>query len=102
MKNEIITEFVKFKMLDSTSVEHLLLKAEILNEFQIRQDGYIDSELVKKSDENSWCLIYHYESLEKVKVIGEKMRCSKVFDEFIPLIEPGSLEITFCQQFKKW
>jgi hypothetical protein len=102
MKNEIITEFVKFKVLESTSVEQLTIKADILNDFQMKQDGYIDAELVKSVDDNSWCLIYHYESLEKVKAIGEKMRSCKVFDEFIPLIVPESLTVTFDRQLKKW
>jgi hypothetical protein len=102
MKNEIITEFVKFKVLETTSVEQLISNADFLNDFQQEQDGYIDAELVKSVDENSWYLIYHYESMEKVKVIGEKMRISKVFDEFIPLIEPGSLNVTFFHQSKKW
>lgn len=102
MKNVIITEFVKFKALETTSVELLISKADILNDFQKNQDGYINAELVKGVEENSWCLIYHYESMEKVKIIGEKMRSSKVFDEFIPLIVPGSLSVTFFHQLKKW
>jgi len=102
MKDTIITEFVKFKVLETTKVEHLISKADILNDFQKKQDGYFDAELVKGLEENAWCIIYHYESLEKVKVIGEKMRSSKVFDEFVPLIVPGSLSVTFYHQLKKW
>ena len=102
MKNAIITEFVKFKVLETTTVEQLLTKVDILNDFQKKQDGYIDAELVKHVEENLWCLIYHYESMEKVKVIGEKMRSSKVFDEFMPLAVPGSVSVTFYHQLKNW
>jgi hypothetical protein len=102
MKNTFITEFVKFKVLDTTTQEQLISKADILNAFQEKQDGYIDAELVKGIDENAWCLIYHYESMEHVKAIGEKMRSNKVFDEFIPLIVPGSLTVTFNHNLKKW
>jgi hypothetical protein len=102
MKDKIITEFVNFKVLETTNVEQLISKADILNDFQKKQDGYIDAELVKGVEGNVWCLIYHYENLEKVKLIGEKMRSSRVFDEFIPLIVPGSLSVTFYHQLKKW
>jgi hypothetical protein len=102
MKDTIITEFVKFKVLETTTDEQLTAKADILNDFQKKQDGFIDAELVKDVNENAWCFIYHYESLEKVKAIGEKMRNSKVFDEFIPLIKQGSLIVTFNQRLREW
>ncbi len=102
MKDAIITEFVKFNVLETTTDEQLLLKADFLNDFQKKQDGYIDGEIVKDANENAWCLIYHYESFEKVKAIGEKMRNNKVFDEFFPLTVPGTLSITLYRQMKKW
>ena len=102
MKNTIITEFVKMKVLETTTDEQLLLKADILNNFQKMQDGFIDSELVKDINDSSWCFIYHFENMEKVKAIGEKMRSSKVFDEINPLIVPGSFSVTFYQHWKKW
>ncbi len=98
----IITEFVKFKVLETTTDEQLISKTDILNEFQKQQDGFIDAELVKDVKESEWYLIYHYDNMEKVKAIGEKMRNSKVFDEFTPYTVPGSLSVTFYQQLKKW
>ncbi len=98
----IITELVKFKVLETTTDEQLISKADILNEFQKKQDGFIDAELVKDIKEGEWYLIYHYENMEKVKVIGEKMRSSKIFDEFIPLTFPGSLSVNFYQKLKEW
>jgi hypothetical protein len=98
----IITEFVKFRVLETTTDEQLISKADILNEFQKQQDGFIDAELVKSIKENEWYFVYHYENMEKVKAIGEKMRSSKVFDEFTPLTVPGSLSVAFYQLFKKW
>jgi hypothetical protein len=102
MKDTIITEFVKFKVQETTTDEQIKAKADILNEFQKKQDGFIDAELVKDINENAWFLIYHYENLEKVKVIGEKMRSSKVFDEFMPLVIPGSLTVTFHHRLNRW
>ena len=102
MKDTIITEFVKFKVTETTTDEKLILKADILTDFQKKQDGFIDGELVKDVRENEWFFIYHYESMEKVKAIGEKMRNGKVFDEFTPLTVPGSVAVTFYQRLREW
>ena len=102
MKDTIITEFVKFKVLETTTDEQLILKADILNDFQKKQDGFIDAELVKDTEENAWYFIYHYENMEKVKAIGEKMRNCKEFDEFKTLFVPGSIGVTFYPQLREW
>jgi hypothetical protein len=47
MNEKIITEFEKFQLLETASVEQLISKTDILNEFQRKLDGYIDAELVK-------------------------------------------------------
>jgi hypothetical protein len=103
MKNSIITEFVNFKVLETTTDEQLLSTSDnSINGFHKKQDGFIDVELVKGIKENTWCYIFHYESLEKIKAVGEKMRNSKEFAEFIPLIIPGSINVTFFNQLRKW
>ena len=103
MKATIITEFVKFKVLETTTDEQLISTADInINGFHKKQDGFINAELVKDIKENAWCFIFHYKSLEKIKVIGEKMRNSKEFGEFIPLIVSGSISATFYNQLRKW
>ena len=102
MKAKMITELVNFKALETTTDEQLILKVDLLNEFQKKQDGFIDAELLKDVKENAWCIIYHYESFEKLQAIGEKLRASKEFDEFISLIFPESLSITFYHQVSMW
>jgi ABC-type uncharacterized transport system substrate-binding protein len=102
MTNSIVTELVKFKVLETTSEEQLMSKAELFNEFQKKQDGFIDSEMIKDVKEDGWYFIYHYENMEKVTVIGQKLRESNAFKEFMPLLDPESLSITFHQQLKTW
>ncbi len=102
MKDTIITEFVKFKVLQTTTDDQLMSKADIFYDFQKNQDGFINAELVKDAEENVWLFIYHYESMEKVKAIGEKLRNCKEFDELKTLFESGSIGVTFCPQFRKW
>ena len=103
MKETTITEFVKFKALETTTDEQLISKADLnVNGFHKMQDGFIDAELVKDVKENVWCFIFHYESLEQVMAVGDKLRKSKEFGEFIPLIVPQSISATFYNHLKKW
>jgi len=102
MKTKVITEFVKMEVLQTTTEEQLLAKTEIINQFLRKQDSFIDAELVKAIEGNVWFLIYHIENFEKLKALGEKLRAMKLFDEIIPLIEPGSMSVSFYQKIKTW
>ena len=103
MENTMITEFVKFTALETTTEKQLISKSDsLINGFWKKQDGFLDAELVKDVGENSWCFIYHNESMEKLKAGGEKMRNSKEFSEFISLIIPKSIDVTFYRQLIKW
>ena len=102
METKIITELVKFKVLDTTTDEQIVTAVNNLNEFQKKQDGFLGAELVKDVKVNSWCIIYHYENFEKVQAIGAKLRINKVFSDFTNLILPESLSISFYHQLKKW
>lgn len=98
----MITEFVKMEALQTTTDEQLSSKAEIINNFLQKQDGFINAELVKSVEGNTWHFIYHIENLEKLKAVGEKLRSNKLFDEITPLIVPGSLNVTFHHHLKNW
>lgn len=102
MKTKVITEFVKIEALQTTTSEQLLTKAEVINSFLQKQDGFIDAELIKAMEGNIWYFIYHIENMEKLKAVGEKLRSSKLFDEITPLIVPGSMSVTFFSQVKRW
>ena len=103
MKLSIITEFVRFKALETTTDEQLISTAELnVTGFHKKQDGFIDAELVKDMEEREWYFIFHYGSLEQIMAVGEKMRKSREFGEFIPLVVPQSIHATFYNHFKKW
>jgi hypothetical protein len=102
MKTIVITEFVKIEALQTTTSEQLLTKAELINSFLQQQDGFIDAELIKALEGNTWYFIYHIENMEKLKAVGEKLRNSKLFDEITPLIVPGSMSVTFYSRIKMW
>ncbi|HEX2920619.1 MAG TPA: hypothetical protein VHO50_05580 [Bacteroidales bacterium] len=102
MKTTFITEFVKIEVLQTTTDEQLLEKADLINDFIQKQDGFIDCELVKGMQGNTWFFIYHIENMEKLRAVGEKLRSNKLFDELIPLITTGSMNFSFFNQVKKY
>lgn len=99
----IITELVNFRVLETTTDEQLVAKADrFINDFMKMQDGYVDAELVKSTEGDVRCFIIRYNSFEKIKAIVEKLHNCKEFDEFKQLIVPGSIGVTFNPQLKKW
>ena len=103
MKTTMITEFVNFRGLETTSDELLLSKADVLiNGFLKKQVGFINAELVKEGEGDARCFIIRYESFEMVKAIIAKMGNCKEFDEFKSVIVPGSIGVTFNQHLRKW
>ncbi len=100
MKSLIITEFVKFRSLETTTPEQLVSCGSKFHDLQKRPGGYIDSELVKTTDANCWHLILHYQNMDTVKSIGGQIRSGKEFAGLTKLPVPESIEISFHQQFK--
>ena len=102
MKNTVITELVRIEVLPSTTEEQVLTKANRINDFLQNQDGFIDCELIKAIEGNTWFLIYHIENMEKLRAVGQKLRSNKLFDELVPLITTGSMNFSFFTKLKKW
>ncbi|HLO90538.1 MAG TPA: hypothetical protein VK172_05170 [Lentimicrobium sp.] len=102
MKKDVITEFVKIETLQTTTDDQLISKAEIIIQFLQKQDGFIDAELVKSVEGNQWNFIYHIENMEKLKIVGEKLRSEKLFDHIMPLIVPGSFAVSFYTSRESW
>ncbi len=102
MKNTVITELVRIEVLPSTTEEQVLTKANLINDFLQNQDGFIDCELVKAIEGNTWFLIYHIENIEKLRAVGQKLRSNKLFDELIPIITAGSMNFSFFNKVKNW
>jgi hypothetical protein len=99
----IITEFVNFKVLETTTDEQLIAKADrFIDDFMKKQDGFVNAELVKATEGDARCMIIRYESFEKVKAIIEKLSTSKEFYEYKLLLVPGSIAVTFNPQLKKY
>ena len=95
-----ITELVEISLPETTTVEQFIEKAENFVIFLQKQDGYIDGEMVKVPEGKNWRFIFHFESMENVKAIGEKMRTSIEFAEFKSVI--SGFGVSFFEQVRKW
>ncbi len=102
MKNNVITELLKIEVLPAITPEQVVEKADAINSFISQQDGFIDSELVRGVEGNTWYFIYHIENMEKLKAVGEKIRSKRLFGDLMPLIEPDSMKVSFYQKVKSW
>ena len=102
METTIITEFVQFETLETTTNEQIVEAVNRLNQFQKNLGGLLDSEISKNMKDDSWSIIFHYENMEKVQTIGVLLRSSREFMDFSSLIASESLRISFCQQLKTW
>ena len=103
MKTSIITEFVKFQVLETMTQEQFLEKAEqMISGFLAKQPGFRNAELIKDLKENSWCFILRYDSIEQVNHIVEKLRESKEFEDFKKGLITGSLQVSFSSQLQTW
>ncbi len=101
MKSAIVTELVEIRLKETITDEQFIEKADLLNKFISNQDGFIDAEIAKGVENNIWCLIYHYENMEKVNAIGTRLRKSGLFKEINLLTIPDGTKVSFYMQMQK-
>ncbi len=101
MKTTIITELVKLEVLPEAEAE-ILAKGEAVSSFLQKNNGFLDGELIKSTEGGVWYFIYHFESMDKLKEAGQKLRASGLFNELNSITVPGSLSVTFFEQIRKW
>ncbi|MFP4471552.1 MAG: hypothetical protein ACLFPE_12765 [Bacteroidales bacterium] len=102
MKDTTITEIVTFRVPETVTDEQVLDGAGALLEFQSRLDGFIDAELVKENSGHAWCFVYHFQSMEKADAMRPELMRSKPLEKLVSLAVPGSLQVVFYRQMKKW
>ena len=102
MDKKVITEIVSFEINDSISIETFTeIVTSLEMEFHMMQSGYLDSELVKGT-ENSWTMIMHWESLEEVKLASKLLMKSDLTKEFRDAIIPSTVRMSYLGQIKTW
>ena len=100
---DIVTEIVNLKTLDSISDEQFI---EIVNELEIkfhsRQEGFINTELLKKEQVNSWIIIQHWKTITNANLASKKMFKESITEKFRNALDPQTVKINLFSQMKTW
>lgn len=102
MDTKMITEIVSFDI-DSSVVDQDFIEIvdTVEKEFHMKQDGYIDSELVKGKG-SSWVMIMHWASIQEVKQASKLLMKSKLTESFREAIIPSTVKMSYLEQHKSW
>lgn len=100
MIKEVITEIVNFDV-DLKSEDVLKIIHQLEEDFHMKQDGYIDSELIK-ANKNGWTLIMHWDSKQELRSASKKMMTAPETEQFRKVVIPPSVKITVSKQIKRW
>jgi quinol monooxygenase YgiN len=103
MKSAVCIEIAEFAVLPAVDAETLISIAGKLEEaFHARQSGYMDSELVKDSEEGRWLMIQHWESAEHAVSASRNMMKDAAAEEFRNAVDPKSVKIRYHKQCGRW
>ncbi len=103
MENKTITEIVTFQIKLGVAEENTIeIIDDVVNNFHKKQEGFINGELVKGEKENEWSMIYHYQSMENIKAVGEKIAQGTEMDKFKEIVMPESVKLQFLKQILSW
>jgi hypothetical protein len=103
MKTGIITEIVDFKVIPNTSNEKVVEIVDFVEkELHFKQSGFLNTELVKRDENDRWLMIHHYESLKEIKEAGKNMANGELLKEFAKIIDMSSVKILLLEQIQVW
>ncbi len=99
----IITEIVNLKTISGITDEEFI---EIVNglecEFHTKQEGFMNSELVKGNETDNWMIIQHWKSKEEASLASKKMFEEKTTERFRNALDPQNVKIMLLPQIKIW
>ena len=99
----MITELIEFKLKDTTNVNVLVEQLDkVYTEFHIKQDGYIDTELIENAQTGLWQMIHHYATMEDVEKLKDTLPHSEAIKGFSALVIPESFKVSFYKHQGKW
>lgn len=100
--NMMITEIVKFKIVDGLNSEEFIEIVSRLQEgFHKKQNGYINCELAKGSDGN-WAMIMHWDSLPNLRSASKLLMKDDSAKEFRDALIPTSVNMTIMEKTREW
>ena len=102
-KNNIATEILNVKTINGISDDDFI---EIINnldtKFLSNTKGYIDTELLKGKEEQSWIIIIHWRTIAEGNEAFKEFANSPLTEEYRKSIDPQSVGFHFTEQIKIW
>ena len=99
----IITELVRMKKKELIGkVEFVQIIDNLERCFHLKQDGYIDTELLYDEKEDVWIMIQHWASLEQMKLASANMFKDSETETFRDALEPKSVSISVFPVLQAW
>lgn len=103
MNKNVCTEIVEFQVISGITDEESIKIVEYLEEnFHSKQNGFIDTELVKVNEGSQWIMIQHWESIEESKEASKMMMKMPITENFRKSLNPKTVKIKYLNQVKKW
>jgi len=101
--NERVTEIVSFKTINGISDNELI---RIINDldtnFLSKTKSYIDTELIKGKEEQSWTIIIHWRTMAEATEAIMEFAKSPLTEEYRNAIDPKSVSFHFTDQIHTW
>ena len=102
-RNEKVTEIVSFKTINGISDNELIRIINNLDtNFLSKTKSYIDTELIKGKEEQSWTIIIHWRTMAEAREAIMEFTKSPLTAEYRNVIDPKSVSFHFTDQIKTW
>lgn len=102
-QNEMVTEIVNFKTINGISNNELI---KIINDldtnFLSKTKGYIDTELIKGKEEQTWIIIIHWRTMVEANEGIKEFANSPLTEEYRNVLDPKSVSFHFTEQIQTW
>ncbi len=96
-----VTEIVKFKTKECYTDEALIKVVDTLHKnFLTKQEGYIDTEIIKEKEALSWMMIIHWESMDLANEVGKVFTQSPETEEYRDALV--AVNLLFTHQLETW
>ena len=97
------TEIAQFNSADGISDEEFIAIVDRLEaDFHMKQNGYLDTELLKGRERNQWIMVQHWRSDEDAKNSSRNMMSSSETEEFRRSIDPKTVKLSYNRRIRSW
>lgn len=99
----VVTEIAQFNTMgDYNDDDFIKIIDDLEKDFHMDQQGYIDTELIKGKEKNSWIMIQHWRTMDEAKESSKKFVQSPQTEKFRMALDPRSVSLYFTDQIKSW